>query len=158
MKKIKTLLGIWITAVVAVVCSFSFAVKASAEGTVDVTSQVSASNWVDHSELKVTYLDLGAGVVPDTVDYGVIDKDHQYVQEYIAINGRTVKEINTDVSLGASEWTYTVFPASVDAKYKLPIIIYENKGKFEIKFPLIFLYLLSINFVSSTGFTISPSL
>ena len=118
---------------VAVVCSFSFAVKANAEGMVDVTSQVSASNWVDQNELKITYLDLGAGVVPDTVDYGVIDGAYQYAQDYIAINGRTVKEINTDASLGASEWTYTVFPASVDAKYKLPIIIYENKGKFEIK-------------------------
>ena len=108
-------------------------VVAKADTMVDVTKNVSAEGWVAQNELKVTYLSLGEGVVP-SISYGIIDNNaYTYVQDYVAVNGRTIKEINTDTTLGASSWTYTVFPSTADVKYKLPIIVYVNKGKLEIK-------------------------
>ena len=109
-------------------------IMASADQTVDITQNVSASGWISQNELKVTYLNVGSGVIPDGVGYGIIDKaNYTYVQDYVAINGRTIKEINTDASLNAGSWTYTVFPSTADAKYKLPIIVYVNNGSMEIK-------------------------
>ena len=108
-------------------------VAAKADVTADITENVSASNWIEQNELRVTYLSLGDGVVP-AIGYGIIDNNaYTYVQDYVAINGRTIKEINTDTTLGASGWTYTVFPSTADAKYKLPVIVYVNNGKLEIK-------------------------
>ena len=108
-------------------------VAAKADVTADITENVSASNWIEQKELRVTYLSLGDGVVP-AIGYGIIDNNaYTYVQDYVAINGRTIKEINTDTTLGASGWTYTVFPSTADAKYKLPVIVYVNNGKLEIK-------------------------
>ena len=100
---------------------------------VDVTENVSVKNWVDHAEWQVTYLSLGAGVIPD-IGYGVIDQaSYQYVQEYIAINGKTIQEINADDSLGAKDWTYTVHPSTMSDFYKIPIIVFENNDMLEIK-------------------------
>ena len=124
----------WIKKLCAVVSAVAFAigvwaispVVASAGSTVDVTQNVSASSWIEQNELRVTYLSLGEGAVP-AIGYGIIDNNaYTYVQEFVAVNGRTIKEINADGSLGASGWTYTVFPSKVDAKYKLPIIVYVN--------------------------------
>ena len=109
-------------------------VTVKADQTVDITQNVSASGWISQSELRVTYLNVGTGVIPGGVGYGIIDKDnYTYVQDYVAINGKTIKEINTDASLNAASWTYTVFPSTADAKYKLPIIVYVNNGAMEIK-------------------------
>ena len=131
----------WIKKLCAVVSALAFAVGvwcispivAKADDTMDVTQNVSASRWISQNELKVTYLSLGDGVVP-SIGYGIIDNNaYTYVQDYVAVNGRTIKEINTDTTLGASSWTYTVFPSTADVKYKLPIIVYVNNGKLEIK-------------------------
>ena len=108
-------------------------VLAKADTTVDITENVSAAEWITQNELRVTYLSLGEGVIP-SIGYGIIDNNaYTYVQEYVAVNGRTIKEINTDETLGASGWTYTIFPSTADVKYKLPIIVYVNNGKMEIK-------------------------
>ena len=136
MKWIKKLCAVFVAAVVLVACSLSAPmISAKADTTVDITQNVSGYDWVSQSELKVTYLDLGTGVLPDGIGYGIIDKDgYKYAQDYIAVNGRTVREINSDTSLKASSWTYTVFPSTLDGtKYKLPIIVYVNNGKIEIK-------------------------
>ena len=96
---------------------------------VDVTENVSVSNWVDQAEWSVTYLSLGEGVIPD-INYGIIDNAHKYVQNYIAINGRTIQEINADESLGAKDWTYTVFPSTATNTdiYKIPVMVFEDKA------------------------------
>ena len=109
-------------------------VLAKADTTVDITENVSAESWITQNELKVTYLSLGDGVIP-SIGYGIIDNnEYTYVQDYVAINGRTIKEINTDASLGAENWTYTVFPSTLEGtKYKLPIIVFVNNGLIEIK-------------------------
>ena len=100
---------------------------------VDVTDNVSVTNWVDHAEWQVTYLSLGEGVIPD-IGYGVIDQaSYKYVQEYIVINGNTIQEINADDSLGAKDWTYTVHPSTMSDFYKIPIIVFENNDMLEIK-------------------------
>ena len=127
----------WLAAAFAAVAAFCLllvpTVSAGAATVVDVTQNVSAKNWVTQNELKVTYLSLGENVIPD-IGYGIIDQSaYKYAQESIAINGRTVKDINADASLGAADWTYTVFPSASMAAYKLPIIIYVNKGVMEIK-------------------------
>ena len=134
MKMIKKLWGVFALSLVLAICSlFVPTYTASAANAVDVTQNVSAANWIQQSELRVTYLSLGEGVIPD-IGYGVIDNaNYTYVQDYVAINGKTLKEINTDATLGASGWTYTVFPSSADAKYKLPVLVYVNTGKLEIK-------------------------
>ncbi len=124
-----------VMAVIALAASVwaSNPVLAKADTTVDITENVSAAEWITQNELRVTYLSLGEGVIP-SIGYGIIDNNaYTYVQEYVAVNGRTIKEINTDETLGASGWTYTVFPSTAAVKYKLPIIVYVNNGKMEIK-------------------------
>ncbi len=135
MKLIKKLLAMTAVAVAFIACLLSGPqVVAKAETTVDVTQNVLVSDWIVQSELKVTYLNLGADVIPNNVGYGIIDNNnYKYAQDYIAINGKTIKEINSDTSLKASTWTYTIFPSTADVKYKLPIIVYLNNGQLEIK-------------------------
>ena len=100
----------------------------------DFTQNLSTSGWIDQSELKVTYLCVGTGVMPSGIDYGMLDRaEYKYVQEYILINGKSVKEINEDQTLGAKDWTYTVFPSSKDDKYKVPIILFAQADRIEIK-------------------------
>ena len=132
MKKLCTAFAV--TALLAVGGAFVPTYTAKAENKVDVTASVSASGWVGALEgLKVTYLDLGENVEP-AIGYAIIDGAYTYVQDYIAINGRTVKEINTDTTLGASEWAYANFPStSGNPIYKVPVIIYVNNGLIEIK-------------------------
>ena len=122
-----------VTFLLAVCSLFLPTYTAKAENNIDVTDSVTASGWVTQNELKVTYLSLGENVIPG-IGYGIIDNDaYTYAQDYIAINGKTIREINSDTTLGASGWTYTVFPSNLDAKYKLPIIVYVNNGQLEIK-------------------------
>ena len=135
MKLIKKILSVAVAMLSCAICAAGLSsVTVKADQTVDITQNVSASGWVSQSELRVTYLNVGTGVIPGGVGYGIIDKDnYTYVQDYVAINGKTIKEINTDTSLNAASWTYTVFPSTADAKYKLPIIVYVNNGAMEIK-------------------------
>ena len=135
MKLIKKILSVAVAMLSCAICAVGLSsVTVKAEQTVDITQNVSASGWISQSELRVTYLNVGTGVIPGGVGYGIIDKDnYTYVQDYVAINGKTIKEINTDTSLNAASWTYTVFPSTADAKYKLPIIVYVNNGAMEIK-------------------------
>ncbi len=125
--------GLFIAAALTI-CALPIAKQTASASTVqDVTDSVSATGWIDHQELKVTCLDLGEGVEPD-IGYGMIDGAYAYAQEYIAINGRTVKEINSDTTLGATAWTYTVFPSTLsNAIYKVPVMLQVNNDKIEIK-------------------------
>ena len=104
---------------------------AKADGTVDVTKNVSATGWAKVKDLTVTYLDLGENVEPD-IGYKIIDGGYTYVQDYVMINGRTIADINTNVD--DSGYVYSTFPSTLDnAIYKVPVIVYENNGKLEIK-------------------------
>ena len=137
MKTIKKLSSIVLGLFAVSACAVGFNMQtASADedpmNLVDVTENVSISNWIDQAEWQVTYLSLGAGVMPD-IGYGIIDNAYKYVQGYIAINGKTIQEINADDSLGAKDWTYTVYPSSSLDAYKLPVIVYENNDMLEIK-------------------------
>ena len=100
---------------------------------VDFTANLSTHDWIKQSELNVTYLEVGEGVMPAGIDYGFIDAGYKYAQEYILINGRSVKEINEDTSLGAKDWTYTVFPATASDTYKIPVILFGKETSIEIK-------------------------
>ncbi|MBR4942654.1 MAG: ATP-binding cassette domain-containing protein, partial [Clostridia bacterium] len=51
---------------------------------------------------------------------------YAYIQEYLYFNGKSVKEINADTSLGAINWEYTQFPGNASDKYKVPVLIYER--------------------------------
>ena len=137
----------WFAAAFAAVAAFCMlllpSVPAQAATVVDATQNVSAKNWAVQNELKVTYLSLGDNAIPD-IGYGMIDNaEYQYAQEYIAINNRSVKDINTDASLGAANWTYTVFPSRDMEAYRLPVILFVNNGKIEIK--------MHENFVKTLG-------
>ena len=71
-------------------------------------------------------------VLPEGIGYGIIDRaEWQYLQEYITINGKTVKEINTTTDV--SNYVFSTFPSTADAIYKIPVIVYANKDKLEIK-------------------------
>ena len=136
MKMIKKLFSVVLSVLAMAVCALPISAKtAKAANVTDVTEQVSVYGWISQNELKVTYLDLGASVQFEEIGYGIIDNDlYTYAQDYIAVNGRTIKEINTDASLGAENWTYTVFPSTLEGtKYKLPIIVFVNNGLIEIK-------------------------
>ena len=134
MKAIKKLIGMTAAVFALAICALAVPTHtAKADGTVDVTNDVYAGNWISQNELKVTYLSLGEGVILNDIGYGLIDNaGYTYAQDYIAVNGRTVKEINTDESLGAKNWTYTVFPSTMD-NYKMPIILFVNNETIEIK-------------------------
>ncbi len=134
MKIIKKILGV-VAALVLSVCALSVPTKsAKAEATQDVTKNVTVSDWVSQSEWRITYLSLGAGVIPNAIEYGIIDNpSYAYVQDYIAVNGRAVSEINADQSLGALHWTYTIFPSTADMRFQVPVIMFVNNNMVEIK-------------------------
>ena len=132
MKKIKKISGICAaTLVLAMGGLFVPTLTAKAAGAVDITNNVSASGWTDHQDLRVTYLDLGENVEP-AIGYKIIDGDYTYVQDYVMINGRTIKDINTNVD--DSAYVYSTFPSTIDNPiYKVPVIVQVNNGKLEIK-------------------------
>lgn len=103
--------------------------------TVDVTANVTVEGWNvtgDAQELTYTRLSFGAGVMPAGVDYGIMDKaNYMYLQDYITINGKTVREINAQTDV--SGYNFATFPSSASATYKVPVIIYVNGDKLEIK-------------------------
>ena len=98
MKLIKKILSVAVAMLSCAICAVGVSsVTVKADQTVDITQNVSASGWISQSELRVTYLNVGTGVIPGGVGYGIIDKDnYTYVQDYVAINGKTIKEINTE--------------------------------------------------------------
>ncbi len=98
---------------------------------VDVTSAVRLDAWGDQAELKFTNLHLGGGVLP-TFAYDAMDKEaYMYVQEYIAINGETVKDINTNTD--TSGYEFTVFPSTIGAPYNVPVILLQDGENITIK-------------------------
>ena len=102
---------------------------------VDITANVTVNGWNvtgDTSELTYTRINLGEGVMPEGVGYGIIDDDAwKYIQEYITINGRTVADINANTD--TSDYVFSTFPSTADAKYKVPVMIYVNNGTLEVK-------------------------
>ena len=102
----------------------------------DITEDVTITGWDitgDEEELTYTRINLGEGVMPEGLGYGIIDNEnYTYLQEYITINGVTVADINANTD--DSNYVYSTFPSSVNAKYAIPVIIYVNEGKLEVKF------------------------
>ena len=102
---------------------------------VDVTENVSINRWQqigDMSELTRTLVFLGEGVFPEGVSYKVMDDAaYKYVQDYITINGKTVKEINTTTD--ASGYAFHTFPSTAADIYKVPVIIYINGDELEVR-------------------------
>ena len=101
----------------------------------DITDNVTINGWDttgEARELTYTRISLGEGVLPEEVSYGIIDRAAwQYVQEYITINGKTVKEINAETD--TSSYVFSTFPSTENAIYKIPVMVFENNGKLEIK-------------------------
>ena len=101
--------------------------------TVDVTENVNVSGWIHQaSELRVLNVNFGEGVLPSGIGYGVIDNNnYKYIAEYITVNGKTIKAINEETD--TSGYTFSVFPSSADAKYKVPVMVYVNSDNIEVK-------------------------
>ena len=118
-----------------------------AKETTDVTANVTSTGWDTtgtSSELKYTRLSFGAGVLPTGLDYGVISKaEYQYIQEYITINGKTIKEINTETDV--TGYNFATFPSTIGAPYNVPVIIFANNDKLEIKVHSDYLATLGVN-------------
>lgn len=106
------------------------------------------SGWGTQSELKYTYISFGEGVLPK-FEYGAMFGDYKYLQEYITFNGTTVKEINETVD--TEGWEFTVFPSSADAKYQVPIILYQDGDRLTLKVHNKYLELLETD-VYTIGF------
>ena len=129
MRAMKKLLTMLLTLCFVVGCIGLIPIKAAAQ--VDVSESVSLDAWGDQAELKFTNLFLGAGVLP-TFEYGAMDKDtYKYVQEYIAINGVTVKDINANTD--TSGYEFTVFPSTIGAPYNVPVILFQDAQNITIK-------------------------
>ncbi len=101
----------------------------------DITEEVSLSLWNttgNAAELKYTVLTFPNGVLPAGIDYGILDREeYRYIGDYIAVNGKTVNEINA--STDTSGYTFSTFPSNADPKYRLPVILFQNGNTIEIK-------------------------
>lgn len=101
----------------------------------DITSQVSISGWKetgDADELIYTQVNLGEGVLPDSIAYGIIDAAaYKYIQNYLTINGRRISEINSTTDV--SDYVFSTFPSKTMAAFQVPVVIYVNNGVIEIK-------------------------
>ncbi|MBO4251802.1 MAG: hypothetical protein J5911_03965, partial [Clostridia bacterium] len=100
----------------------------------DITAQTFIRNFDVENELKKVYVDCGAGVSMPKIDFHAIDSDdYKYIADYIAINGKTITEINATTD--TTGWTFTKFPSTAADKYKLPIILYipENQNYIELR-------------------------
>ena len=103
---------------------------------IDITENVSFNGWDitgDAFELIYTRLTLGEGVMPNGVDYKIIDGvDYKYIQEYITLNGKSIKQINQETDV--SSYAFATFPSTANDIYKLPVLVFVNSGTIELKF------------------------
>ena len=98
----------------------------AAETSVDISAGATISGWQSSAELKLLTISFDKNVLSD-FDYDAMDtEEFSYIQDYLLFNGRTVREINADTSLGALGWEYTQFPGNADDKYKVPVLIFER--------------------------------
>ena len=96
------------------------------ESGVDISAGVTISGWQSSAELKLLTISFDKNVLAD-FDYDAMDTEtYAYILEYLCFNGKTVKEINEDTSLGALSWEYTQFPGNADDKYKVPVLVFER--------------------------------
>ena len=101
----------------------------ASETAVDISETTSISGWQDSAELKLLTISFGYDALSN-FDYDAMDTEaYAYIQEYLYFNGKSVKEINEDTSLGALNWTYTQFPGNASDKYKVPVLIYERDAQ-----------------------------
>jgi signal transduction histidine kinase len=54
-----------------------------------------------------------------------------YLQEYILLNGKTLKEINAETD--TSSYVFSTFPSTAAAIYQIPVIVLANNGALELK-------------------------
>ncbi len=88
------------------------------------------SDWGTQNELKYTNISFGKNVLP-AFAYDAMFGGYAYLQDYITFNGTTVKEINETTD--TTEYEFTVFPSSADAKYRVPIILYQEGDALTLK-------------------------
>ena len=97
---------------------------------------ITVNGWAaagDAMELTYTRIRFPEGVLPESIDYDVLDKRAwTYLQEYIYLNGKSIKQINEETD--TSGYVFSTFPSTADEKYKLPVIIFENGNALELKF------------------------
>ena len=95
------------------------------------TNNITVSNWIHQSnELRVFYVNLGDGVMPN-LGYDIIDKAaSQYLADYITINGSTITEINATTD--TSGYTFTVSPSTHGGVYAVPIMVLVD-GSYNIQ-------------------------
>ena len=102
----------------------------------DITDSFSINGWSaagDKEELTYTRIQFPKGLLSESIDYGVLDKDAwMYLQEYIYFNGKSIKQINEETD--TSEYIFSTFPSTESDRYKIPVIIFENNGTLELKF------------------------
>ena len=98
----------------------------ASETAVDISTTTTISGWQTSAELKLLTISFGYDALGN-FDYDAMDTEaYAYIQEYLYFNGKSVKEINADTSLGAINWEYTQFPGNASDKYKVPVLIYER--------------------------------
>ena len=101
----------------------------ASETAVDISETTSISGWSTSAELKLLTISFGYDALGN-FDYNAMDTEaYAYIQEYLYFNGKSVKEINADTSLGALNWAYTQFPGNASDKYKVPVLIYERDAQ-----------------------------
>lgn len=102
---------------------------------VDITDKLAVNGWVDvgnASELKYAGLTFPSNALPNTIQYGILDNDaYKFIADYITLNGITVNSINANTD--TSGYVFSTFPSTADAKYRLPVILFQNGNTIEIK-------------------------
>ena len=100
---------------------------------VDITESTTVGGWIHQdNELRVFNVNLGTGVMPSGINYGVMDNDaYKYIAEYITVNGKTIKAINEETDVSGYE--FHVFPSSADDKYKVPVMVFVNGDDIQVK-------------------------
>ena len=120
----KSLLTVFVAIFCAMLVLFGGTTLVKANDEIDITQNLELKHWISQSELKVTYLVVGDGVIPSGANYDLTSGAYTYVQDYIYINGRAISEINSDTSLGFGTWEYTVFPSDRMDQYKVPVVLF----------------------------------
>ncbi|MCQ2450316.1 MAG: hypothetical protein MJ132_09070, partial [Clostridia bacterium] len=107
----------------------------AAETETDISSSLSVSLWNatgNANELTYASLRFPSGALNRSIAYGILDNAaYQYIGDFIEFCGKPVNQINAETD--TSGYTFSTFPSTADAKYRLPIILFQNGNTIEIK-------------------------
>jgi len=124
---------------VVLACCVGFAINpftattANAESTTNY-STVSVSNFDARTATYnngarvsgIYYIYVNVGFNFSSSTYNIIDGKNKPVQDYILINGRSVRDINTNTD--TSDFHFDMFPATNGGGYAVPIMCYAHAG------------------------------